>query len=292
MKTILTACALITLLCATGWASGGGSGGGTSAAAGFIRFDPPQAQGCVAVRIAVPEDKMVAGIRWYNGSSSEAFPRVLAATGAQMVPPPCSEAVVLVENVQGQESEWSSVTFATPIASESGTLFIVMEYPADYAPPTSGAALGIGWAQEASPFPHFVSGDGQSWTPIASRCRALLEPLLTDRLPGVMSLRGPDEVQEPVAVEARLGLFTAPNPFNPQTKIELSLPAATTGNLRVYDIRGRLVAELYRGTLDKGMNVFTWDGRDGHGRQVASGPYWVQARTADQSLTKKVMLLK
>ena len=235
---------------------------------------------------------MVAGIRWYNGSGVEAFPRVLAASGAEFSPPPYQEAVLLVESAQGLENEWSASMFATPVASESGTLFILMEYPADYSPPAAGTALGVGWSREVARYPHFVTGDGQTWTRIATRCRVLLEPILVDRVPGVMSLRGPEAEQVPTSTADRLGLFAAPNPFNPQTKIDLSLAAETTGSLRVYDIRGRLVAELHRGVFAKGANTFVWDGRDNRGRAAASGAYWVQARTAEQSLTKKVLLLK
>jgi len=38
---------------------------------GLIEFDPPQAVACIAIRVEVPETKMVTGLRWFNGSSSE-----------------------------------------------------------------------------------------------------------------------------------------------------------------------------------------------------------------------------
>jgi flagellar hook assembly protein FlgD len=64
------------------------------------------------------------------------------------------------------------------------------------------------------------------------------------------------------------------------------------GELKVYDIRGRLVTELYSGPLAQGPNNFIWKGIDSAGRAVSSGAYWVQARTSDQSLTIKVLLLR
>ncbi len=291
MKKFITIAACATCLHTSSWAAGGG-GGSAPTVQGLILFDPPQARGCVAVRVEVPEDQMLTGVRWYNGTATVAFPAIFVASGSDLAPPPCSEAVVMVENVQGVEGGWSAAMFDTPVASESGTLFVVMEYPPDYTAPAAGASLGVGYAQGESQYPHFVSGDGQVWIRIASRCRVLLEPILADRIPGAVALRDQAFTETPEVAEGRLGLFASPNPFNPQTKIELSLVAATTGSLRVYDIRGRLVVELHRGAFAQGVNAFSWNGRDTSGRPVATGAYWVQARASDQSLTRKVLLLK
>lgn len=198
----------------------------------------------------------------------------------------------MAEDVAGQEEAWSSVDFAAPVASESGTLFVVVQYPSHYVPPDSGSALGVGFSLEAPRYPHFVTGDGEAWIRVTSSCRVLLEPILAERIPGAVTLRGPQTEPDPSREAPRPGLVVAPNPFNPQTRIELTLAAATTGTVRVYDLRGCLVTELHRGVLAQGANMFVWDGRDGRGRPVASAPYWVQARMDDQQLTRKVLLLK
>jgi flagellar hook assembly protein FlgD len=95
-----------------------------------------------------------------------------------------------------------------------------------------------------------------------------------------------------ITILGKLGLYAAPNPFNPQTKIALYLKQADVGVVRIYNIRGQLVTELYQGSLVQGENSFVWDGRDSAGRGAASGAYWVQARTTDQTHTVKVLLLK
>lgn len=285
---VVAACCSASLAVA---GAGGGSGSDMSAADGLIQFEPPQVRGCVAARVDVPADKMVVGVRWYNGSSVGALPKILVATGNGLAPPAYGEAVALAEDVQGQEQEWSNVVFASPVASESGTLFIIVEYPANYAAPVEGSALGVGYADEAAAYPYFVSGDGEMWIRVSSRCRVLLEPVLADRIPGAVALRGPAEDGRDIPLE-KLGLYAAPNPFNPQTSIALYLKSASVGELRVYDVRGRLVTELYSGPLAQGPNNFTWKGIDSAGRAVSSGAYWVQARTSDQSLTIKVLLLR
>ena len=70
-----------------------------------IRLDPPQPQTCVAVRVDVPDDKMVTGVRWYNGTATTAFPRLLVASGTQVAPPALTEAVALADSVQGQDQQ-------------------------------------------------------------------------------------------------------------------------------------------------------------------------------------------
>lgn len=285
MRRWYTAAITVTILLTASWALASGDGSGSAPAAGVIHLDPPQPLTCVAVRVEVPDDQMVAGVRWYNGAAT-AFPRVFVASGTQVAPPPLDEAVTLADSVPGQEQQWSTATFAAPVASESGTLFIVFEYPAQ-AP-----EAGIGYAPENGQYPYFVSGDGRMWVRVDRGWQVLLEPILVDRVRGVAMLRA-DRLEEAVVPEVvKVGLTTAPNPFNPQTKIELLLSEVASGTLRVYDVRGRLVAELHRGMFAQGANSFVWSGRDGSGRAVASGAYWVQANTDDQTFTRKVLLLK
>jgi hypothetical protein len=106
-----------------------------------------------------------------------------------------------------------------------------------------------------------------------------------------LAKRGPKEDNSDIPME-KLGLYAAPNPFNPQTSIALYLKSASAGELKIYDVRGRLVTELYSGPLAQGPNNFTWNGLDSAGRAVSSGAYWVQARTSDQLLSIKVLLLR
>jgi hypothetical protein len=284
----------VLILLVLAWSGLAGANAGTGEAppaAGLIQFEPPQAVSCVAVRVTVPQDQMITGMRWYNGSASESFPRILVASGSGILPPPCAEAVAVAEGVQGVEQGWSEVTFATPVASESGTLFVVLEYPPGYAPPVGQAALGVGYAEAESPLWYFVTGDGETWIKVVSRCRVLLEPVLADRAPGVAVKSARPREETPVP-PASATLVAYPNPFNPSTRIELNLPKATTGSVRIVDLRGYAVAELHRGALVKGTNAFVWNGRSSSGSATASGVYWVLAEADELRLTRKLLLIK
>ncbi len=291
MRKLCAIIMLAALWSGSALAANGNGGVSTTAAVGLIRFEPPQSLGCVAVRVEVPENKMITGLRWRNGTSTLAFPKILVASGSDFFPPPYSEAVTVAEEVQGQEQSWSSVIFAAPVASQSGTLFIIMEYPANYAPSASGPVLGVGYAEEDARFVHFVTGDGENWIRIASRCRVLVEPILADSTPGILEL-GAQLDLEPAVPPALPGLSVAPNPFNPQTRIDLYLAAASAGQVKILDVRGSLIAELHHGQLPQGHTSFIWKGTDRSGKRVASGVYWVLAQVSDQKFVQKLLLIK
>jgi len=83
-----------------------------------------------------------------------------------------------------------------------------------------------------------------------------------------------------------------PNPFNPITKIEFSLPRDGHVSLKVYNVRGELVRTLVDENRTAGVNVIEWDGSDDRGQSVASGVYFYETRTAGKSTVNKMALVK
>ena len=83
-----------------------------------------------------------------------------------------------------------------------------------------------------------------------------------------------------------------PNPFNSQTTIRYSLPAAAAVELSVYNLAGQKLVRLVAGQRAAGNYRVDWDGRDGGGRLLASGVYLYRLRAGDQVLERKLMLLK
>ena len=78
-----------------------------------------------------------------------------------------------------------------------------------------------------------------------------------------------------------------PNPFNPSTSVNLSIPEAGYTSVMVYNVMGQLVSTLADGHMDASDYSFTWDASS-----VPSGVYLITATTANQASTQKVMLLK
>ncbi|HEX6943502.1 MAG TPA: choice-of-anchor D domain-containing protein, partial [Gemmatimonadaceae bacterium] len=83
-----------------------------------------------------------------------------------------------------------------------------------------------------------------------------------------------------------------PNPFNPATRIAYDLPRAVQVSLRVYDVGGRQVAELVRGTQPAGRYEIGWDGRNASREPVASGVYFYRLIAGEFVQTRKMVLLK
>jgi hypothetical protein len=83
-----------------------------------------------------------------------------------------------------------------------------------------------------------------------------------------------------------------PNPFNIETNISFDLPRATEVNLRIYNIRGRLVRRLVQGRRPAGRYVITWSGDDQRGASAPSGVYFYEIRTGDFIDRKRMVLLK
>jgi hypothetical protein len=83
-----------------------------------------------------------------------------------------------------------------------------------------------------------------------------------------------------------------PNPFNPQTTITYSVPESGVARLQLYDVQGRHIRTLVDRWMTAGHHAATWDGRDGRGRNVASGVYFVRFESSGHILTSRVVMLK
>lgn len=293
MKTF--ACAIFGILLAAGAAAGRPVEGSTATADGILVLQPATATNLVAVRLAIPDDQMLVGIRWYNGSSSESFGRILAASGRDLFPPSMTDALVMTEDVAGTQNGWSSVTFAQPVASQTGALFVAFQYQANYVPTSGEPIHGIGYLLQEDGAHYFVSGNGSKWFKIASSCQLLIEPLLAPRDPSVVALNEAHLESEPTvtpAIPATLALKAYPNPFNPTLQLELALPEAGPVTVKVYDLRGRLVRRLHAGSEPAGNLTLTWDGSDDAGHRMSSGVYWARVEATSGSLTQRVVMIK
>jgi hypothetical protein len=88
------------------------------------------------------------------------------------------------------------------------------------------------------------------------------------------------------------GLSAAPNPFNPQTEIQFTLPQGGDVRLVIFDVRGRLVRTLVSGSLAAGVHAVTWNGRDDGGRAQASGVYLALLEAGPVRMTQRLTLVQ
>jgi M6 family metalloprotease-like protein len=78
-----------------------------------------------------------------------------------------------------------------------------------------------------------------------------------------------------------------PNPFNPSTRWQFSLPTANQVMLSVFDIQGRRVADPVNGRLEAGTYVMEFDGS-----RLPSGVYLYRLQAGDFTASGKMVLLK
>jgi hypothetical protein len=78
-----------------------------------------------------------------------------------------------------------------------------------------------------------------------------------------------------------------PNPFNPVTTIPYSVKTTGHVKLAVYDLMGKEVASLVDGTQSAGSYDATLNGMN-----LVSGVYFYKLQTADQTVTRKMTLMK
>jgi len=78
-----------------------------------------------------------------------------------------------------------------------------------------------------------------------------------------------------------------PNPFNPETTIQYTLPLREHVILSIYDTQGRQVARLIDGFKDAGRHQITFDGS-----RLSSGIYIYRIRAGDYTETRKLTLVK
>lgn len=83
-----------------------------------------------------------------------------------------------------------------------------------------------------------------------------------------------------------------PNPFNSETIIRFSLPAAAVVELAIYNSAGQRVATLVSGLQRARLHTARWDGRDDQGQLLASGLYLCSLRTGQQVETRKLLLVR
>lgn len=106
---------------------------------------------------------------------------------------------------------------------------------------------------------------------------------------------GSIEIDRYMARSDREGLSDVrsfPNPANPRATIAFRLERTADVELRVFDLRGRIVGSEGPIRFSAGDQQLVWGGVDASGRSVASGVYVYELRTESDSQRGRLMLLK
>jgi bacillolysin len=102
--------------------------------------------------------------------------------------------------------------------------------------------------------------------------------------------------QEEAATDFSLRSY--PNPFNPSTQLEYSVPVRGYVSLAIFDALGRRVTELLNKYQPAGKYSVVWSGTSGDGRPVSSGVYFARLSVVGESgkplavITNRLFLMK
>jgi len=88
------------------------------------------------------------------------------------------------------------------------------------------------------------------------------------------------------------GVSAYPNPFNASTRVAFALDAKSLVKAGIYDVEGRLVKSLYRGSLPAGPSELVWGGRDALGTTVSPGIYFAKIETLAGAASAKLIVLR
>ena len=83
-----------------------------------------------------------------------------------------------------------------------------------------------------------------------------------------------------------------PNPFNPTTTINYTIPKGGNVRLEIYNSLGEIVNILQDSYQDAGNHSITWTGKDSNGNSLSSGIYFYRLISNDFVQVKKMTFLK
>ena len=134
----------------------------------------------------------------------------------------------------------------------------------------------------------FYELQNQSWKPVQSELKA--GRIVATSSGGTLALfesAGFDPL--PVTFEL---MPNYPNPFNPETTIEYSVPNESKITIAVYNILGQKVRTLIDEVRPAGLHRIVWNGKNDRDQSVATGVYLYRLESASTVLTRKMLFLK
>jgi len=78
-----------------------------------------------------------------------------------------------------------------------------------------------------------------------------------------------------------------PNPFNPETKIKFDVPEKSFVSLKVYDVSGKEIANVFSGNVNAGKFEANWNASE-----YSTGVYFMKFASDKYSSVKKIVLAK
>jgi hypothetical protein len=262
---------------------------------GIVGLTPAEEFSCFAIWVPVSEELALNGIKWYNNDSAVVFPEFLVQSGGPEYPVSLREAVVVAENVSGPSGAWGEVVFYEPFASDNDGFYVILRVPEGVEVQGEGTGGGpaIGYTVAEHGLTGWMSAEGSDWVKLHGDYGYAVEPVFVDRESGMLVKSGPLGEDAPETVKVATCLHPAvPNPFNPSTTLTFSLQTAENVELKVFNLKGELVANLLNQHYTQGTHSVVWDGTSKEGRRLSSGVYFARLVAGNLSFSQRLVLVQ
>ncbi len=90
----------------------------------------------------------------------------------------------------------------------------------------------------------------------------------------------------------RLTMRVWPSPSRGAVNIDYYQPAPASPRVEVFDVLGRRVSSVEAGESGKGTHSLAWDGSRDGGAPAAAGIYWIRMTLGDQSVARRIVLVR
>ncbi|MEW6196828.1 MAG: CotH kinase family protein [Bacteroidota bacterium] len=102
----------------------------------------------------------------------------------------------------------------------------------------------------------------------------------------------PTDVDDEILIPTDFKLTAYPNPFNPGTIIQFTLPQASDISIKIYDLLGREIWSANEQPKSAGTHSLFWNGVNNSGAKVSSGTYLCRVSSEKFISTIKLLLIK
>jgi hypothetical protein len=177
----------------------------------------------------------------------------------------------------------------------TGTGLVTGSFVNTGAPGAGGSTVGL-----AANVPNLVSGTLHRWrlrvltdSPFFPRSKWiwLADNAVTEADVRTVGAVGVDDPSSSPPVMAWFG-EAAPNPFSSSMEVAYTVPSGGRLRLGVYDVQGRRLASLVDAIVPAGRHVARWDGRDGRGRTLPAGVYFLRLELGEHREARKIVIAR
>lgn len=95
---------------------------------------------------------------------------------------------------------------------------------------------------------------------------------------------------EGIDPDSRIAVW--PNPTSGQTTIDLTLSTDARVEIEVFDLAGRSVSNLWRGSAAMAPRRIVWNGQDDSGRPLPPGVYFARLRAGEPEAGQRIVILR